>query len=116
MHATIEPTATQIVHGIKSAERYWCDDISLHPSHAALAVPAWDDERTDVHSIGGSIWGRNPAGPFTRHLCACGFETDECSTDFEATAQIVSHALHSCAACHGPKPAGNFPRCSVCAF
>lgn len=89
------------------------------PTHPALAALAWEDERTDVHAVIGGQLG------LARYAfsCACGYETPECTSLLDASAAIISHALHTCAVCHGPNPATDmhgqmdvFPRCSGCAF
>ncbi|MFE6634678.1 hypothetical protein ACFVFT_14925 [Streptomyces tendae] len=94
------------------------------PVHPALATLAWEDERTDVHAVIGGQHGTGLDGvgryAFT---CACGHKTPECASVLDASAAIISHALHTCAVCHGPNPATDlrgqmdvFPRCSHCAF
>ncbi len=81
------------------------------PTHPALTRIGWDDDRTDVHGVTSATY---QSGTVT-YTCACGHRTGP-GTDFDATAALISHALHSCADCHGPKPADRFPRCSPHAF
>lgn len=94
--------------------------VKIHPwipAHPALTPIAWDNDRTDVHGVACITHGWDAQGqPAVTYTCACGFETAECATDFDATCELISHALNTCAACRGEKPADNFPRCSRCAF
>ncbi len=115
---TTELTATQIVHGVTGATRFENGDGFGHPMHPALAILGWDDDRTDVHGIANKTSGREAYdGPvLARFDCHCGFETRKHEGDAEATAELADHALRTCAVCRGPKPSGNFPRCSNCAF
>lgn len=86
------------------------------PSHPALTVLAWEDERTDVHSAACCTSGRDTEGLFVQYQCACGFETAHRATDLDASADLISHALTTCADCGNAKPSDTFPRCSPCAF
>jgi hypothetical protein len=86
------------------------------PDHPALMVLAWEDERTDVHSAAGRTSGRDIDGLFVQYQCACGFETQHRATDLDASADLISHALSTCAECGADKPRDTFPRCSGCAF
>jgi len=106
--------ATSILYG--SAARHIHVD-RWFPQHPALARLLWTDERTDIHGAEGG----NTDGTMWR--CACGWDTGECGSVLNATAALISHALHTCARCGGPKPATDmdgrmdvFPRCSRCAF
>lgn len=98
------------------------------PVHPTLAVLAWEDTRTDVHGVVGGQVGRHPNGPgrysFT---CACGFDTGELPSALDASAEIILHAMTTCATCQGKKPShvafgpcagqlDTFPRCSQHAF
>jgi hypothetical protein len=116
-------TATQVIYGITGARRFENGDGCGSPIHPALAILAWEDNRTDVHGVACSTMGRyTDDGLVLHHFdCHCGFETDKHETKDAATAELVEHALTTCAACQGPKPTGlpigdNFPRCSNCAF
>jgi hypothetical protein len=82
------------------------------PNHPALAVLPWETEVTDVHGV--AVMASGPDG--VMYGCYCGHDTDRYPTVLDACAALISHALKTCAACHGPKPADNFPRCSPCAF
>jgi hypothetical protein len=86
------------------------------PSHPALTVLAYEDERADVHSAAVRTCGRNDEGLFVQYQCACGFETAQRATDLDASADLISHALSTCADCGADKPRDTFPRCSACAF
>lgn len=110
-------TATQIIYGVREAQRL--EDLRRNgpwPMHPALAVLEWDAELSDVHGAGNATFGRNERGSYVQYECVCGAKTDEHATEFDAACELISHALHTCAACHGTKPACNFPRCSDCAF
>lgn len=111
-------TATQIIHGPQGAQRIEHDHGSSFPIHPALAILEWEDDRTDVHGIACRTHGHSYDGgtSLVWLACHCGTETAKHPTEDAATAELVEHALITCAACHGPKPAGNFPRCSNCAF
>lgn len=108
-------TATEIVYGAA----YTPHPYSWEPQHPALAIVQWECERTDIHGV---IGGQFALG-LRSFDCACGWKGPECSTEFDAAAAIISHALNNCAACGGEKPATTvdgrmdaFPRCSRCAF
>jgi hypothetical protein len=110
-------TATQTIYGLQRAQRL--EDITKRmgfPVHPALASLEWEDERTDVHGIGCSTHGSRNDQTFVTYTCACGFETGQCPSELDAAADLISHALTTCACCHGPKHPDNFPRCSSCAF
>lgn len=79
-------------------------------THPALAVLDWEDGRADVHGIGALVLkdGR------TVLRCHCGHDTAAMEDDADALAALVEHALAACAACGGPKPRGNAPRCEPC--
>lgn len=81
------------------------------PSHPALMVLAYEDERTDVHGVACRSMRTGIS-----YACACGFETEQHATDLDASADLISHALTTCADCGNAKPSDAFPRCSACAF
>lgn len=114
-------TATQIVHGLARAKRFEHGG-SGAPIHPALAVLEWESTRTDVHGVALTSHVRDTDdGPsLIRFECHCGFETGKHETRDAAVAELVEHALTTCAVCQGPKDPGligdNFPRCSDCAF
>jgi hypothetical protein len=58
------------------------------PTHPALTVLAWEDERTDVHAVACRTHCDGVS-----YLCACGFETKRRATDLDASADLISHAL-----------------------
>jgi hypothetical protein len=110
-------TATQTIYGFERAQQL--EDVTKRmgfPVHPALASLEWEDERTDVHGIGCRTQGSRNDQTFVTYTCACGFETDQRPSELDAAADLISHALHTCAQCHGEKAADNFPRCSNCAF
>lgn len=65
------------------------------PAHPALTVLAWEDERTDVHGVALRTSGHNDDGHFVQYDCVCGFKTAERATDLDASAELISHALHA---------------------
>ncbi len=101
-------TATEIVYGLRSITARAATD---EPTHMALAVMEWEDDRTDIHSGGYDI---NADGTHT-YTCVCGFETGPLRSHHEGSAQLISHALHTCARCQGPKTADQFPLGRCCA-
>ena len=115
---TVQLTATQIIHGLTGAKR--CERIADRgiPAHPALAVLEWENTRTDVHGVACSTMARyTDDGPTLYHFnCHCGFETAKRQEKDDATAELIQHAMTTCAVCQGPKPSDNFPRCSGCAF
>lgn len=111
-------TVTETIYGRDRAQQL--EDIMRKmrlPTHPALAALEYEEERTDLHGVGGSRHGWDAQNePIVQYTCACRFTTAEHATAFDATCELISHALHTCAKCHGPKPADSFPRCSDCAF
>lgn len=120
--AVMDLTATQIVHGLTGAKRFENGDGCGAPIHPALAILEWESTCTDVHGVACISQARETDdGPsLTWFDCHCGFKTAKHETKDAATAELVEHALSTCAVCQGPKDPGligdNFPRCSNCAF
>jgi hypothetical protein len=115
-------TATQIVHGLTGAKRFE-NGASGSPVHPALAILEWESTRTDVHGVACRTQDRayDDSGSLVWFACHCGVETGKHAAEADATAELVEHALSTCAVCQGPKETGlpigdNFPRCFNCAF
>ena len=113
-------TATEIVYGARYTPRPY----NWEPQHPTLVVLDWECELTDIHGVAGGQHGVDIHGRGSYSFdCACGWTGPKCATILDASAAIISHALNTCAACGGPKPAASydgrmdvFPRCSSCAF
>ncbi len=58
--------------------------------------------------------GRDTDGLFVAYACACGFETSHQRSDLDASAELISHALHTCVECGQDKPRGWGARCYAC--
>jgi len=81
------------------------------PAHPSLAVLAWEDTRTDVHGVACATRSGGVS-----YLCACGFETEMHPTELDASAELISHAVKTCAECGADKPLTVRPTCAQCAY
>lgn len=104
-------TATALANGFAYAPKPY----TWEPQHSALAVLAWEDERTNLHGVTGGQSGLNASGLGAYSFsCACGWTGIEQRTVLDASAAIISHAVHTCATCYGTKTATVSPLCTDC--
>ena len=85
---------------------------TLPSEHPALARLPWEHDITDVHGIACGHYD----GLTTALDCYCGYTTGQQSDHAAALAELVEHAISTCALCQGPKSRDYFPRCSPHAF
>lgn len=104
-------TATALANGFDYAPRPY----DWEPQHPALAVLDWEDERTNLHGVTGGQSGPGTSGLGAYSFsCACGWTGDEQRTVLDASAAIISHAVHTCATCAEPKVNPIGPYCTRC--